>query len=295
MDKITAPLISRQHFKSCKNALLVLAFCSAAAVAAPRHLAVPGGIALVKVPESTLSAHYLDDRVMLTKINDEYLAIVGIPLTAQPGQQELKIRLANEEERGVQFNVEQKEYPTQSITIKDTGKVDLSPKNEERVAKEHAEIKAFKRTFNVIATPDIDFAAPADGPLSSTFGSRRIFNGKPRAPHVGLDFAVPAGAPIKSAAAGTVLAATDYFFNGRTVFVDHGQGLISMYCHLEQIDVRPGQTLSRGDSIGTAGSTGRASGPHLHWSVILNSTMVDPALFLPTETDAPKESSPASP
>jgi murein DD-endopeptidase MepM/ murein hydrolase activator NlpD len=151
------------------------------------------------------------------------------------------------------------------------------------VAGELAAINTLKRRFTPLPAPDLDFVAPADGRLSGRFGARRVFNGRPRAPHVGLDFAVPRGTPIVSAGAGTVLATADYFFNGKTVFVDHGQGLISMYCHLDQIEVAAGQPLQRGERLGRAGSTGRASGPHLHWSVILNGAMVDPELLLPEQ------------
>ena len=107
-----------------------------------------------------------------------------------------------------------------------------------------------------------------------------MFNGEPRAPHSGLDLAVARGTPIGASAGGRVLAVDDYFFNGRTVFVDHGNGLISMYCHLERIDVHAGDAVRRGQPLGLAGMSGRASGPHLHWSVILNGALVDPELFV---------------
>ena len=116
--------------------------------------------------------------------------------------------------------------------------------------------------------------------LFSRFGLRRFFNGEARAPHSGLDVAVPRGTPVGSVAPGKVLAVDDYFFNGKTVFVDHGSGLLSMVCHLDRIDVRPGDSVTRGQLLGLSGMTGRASGPHVHWSVVLNGVMVDPALFL---------------
>jgi len=127
---------------------------------------------------------------------------------------------------------------------------------------------------------EINFLLPAEGRLARRFGLRRIFNGEPRSPHSGLDVAVPRGTPIKASAQGRVLADDDYFFNGNTVFVDHGNGLISMYCHLDRIDVQAGDAVAQGQRIGLSGMTGRASGPHLHWSVVLNGVMVDPELFL---------------
>jgi murein DD-endopeptidase MepM/ murein hydrolase activator NlpD len=109
---------------------------------------------------------------------------------------------------------------------------------------------------------------------------RRFFNGEPRSAHAGFDIAVARGATVKANAQGQVLAVDDYFFNGKTVFVDHGNGLISMYCHLDSTAVQPGETVSKGQRIGAAGMTGRATGPHLHWSVILNGAMVNPELFV---------------
>ncbi len=132
-----------------------------------------------------------------------------------------------------------------------------------------------KRHFSA-DMPHTDFALPASGPLSSRFGLRRIFNGQPRNPHAGLDVAVGTGAPVRAPAAGVVANTGDYFFNGNTVFVDHGQGLITAYMHLSRIDVRAGQTVKKGETLGAVGATGRVTGPHLHWAVILNDTPVDP-------------------
>ena len=107
-----------------------------------------------------------------------------------------------------------------------------------------------------------------------------FFNEQPRNPHTGLDIAASTGTPITAASSGIVINTGDYFFNGKTVFIDHGQGLITMYCHLSSIDVLEGQEISQGEMLGKVGMTGRVTGPHLHWSVILNNTMVDPTLFI---------------
>ena len=126
------------------------------------------------------------------------------------------------------------------------------------------------------------FDRPVPGRQSSPFGVRRFFNGEERNPHSGLDFAASTGTPIKAPAAGKVILVGDYFFNGKTVFVDHGQGLISMFCHLSAIDVAVGQEIPRGGVLGKVGSTGRATGPHLHWNVSLNGSRIDPAIFIGT-------------
>jgi murein DD-endopeptidase MepM/ murein hydrolase activator NlpD len=259
---------------ACALGTALLAVDSLAAL--PRHSPVPGGIAVLELPPMTSSARFRGQAVMVVNEGGTRYAIVGLPLDTTPGTQAIDTAVGR-----IAFEVEDKTYPTQHVRIKDKGKVDLSEQNLARVEREHAEIAAVKKQFTPLADPDLDFIAPADGPKSGRFGVRRIFNGQPRAPHVGLDFSVPKGAPIRSAAAGSVLATADYFFNGKTVYVDHGQGLITMYCHLDRIEVEPGHPVLKGERLGAAGATGRASGPHLHWSVILNGAMVDPELFLP--------------
>ena len=125
-------------------------------------------------------------------------------------------------------------------------------------------------------------AAVAVGPVagSRSFGLRRVLNGEPHAPHAGLDVAVPSGTPVRAAAAGTVINTGHYFYAGNSVFVDHGQGLITIYLHLSHIDVKAGDTVERGANLGAVGATGLVTGPHLHWGVLLNGDYVDPGLFL---------------
>jgi murein DD-endopeptidase MepM/ murein hydrolase activator NlpD len=123
---------------------------------------------------------------------------------------------------------------------------------------------------------------PAQGRLSSRYGVRRVLNGQPRAPHAGLDVAIATGTPIVAPSDAVVLDAGDYYFCGRTLFLDHGNGLHTLYCHLSEVEVKAGEKIRRGQRIGLSGGTGRATGPHLHWSVYLNGESVDPALFVPT-------------
>lgn len=257
--------------------------CSCAQ-ALPSASNVPGGIALVPLgtvldsPDAP-QAWFSDHPVWVTAEDGRWIAVVGVPLDTPAGTHALTVR-ANGSERRAPFDIRDKRYAEQRITLKDTSKVTLSPEDEQRAVAEIERIQALKRHWRSNPGTDADFVQPAEGRLASRFGLRRIFNGQPRAPHSGLDIAVPRGAPISAPAAGRVLAVDDYFFNGKTVFVDHGNGLLSMYCHLDRIDVKPGDAIRRGQTLGLAGATGRASGPHLHWSVVLNGAMVDPELFL---------------
>jgi murein DD-endopeptidase MepM/ murein hydrolase activator NlpD len=216
----------------------------------------------------------------------QWVGVVGLALDTSPRRRtqlrvEEKDRRLNRENRVTcSFRVDHKDYPEQRITLKDSSKVQLSVGDLARVEGEIAAIQAIKRHWRDADDTDTDFVLPATGRLTGRFGVRRFFNGEARSPHAGFDIASPRGGVVKSSAHGIVLATGDYFFNGQTVFVDHGNGLISMYCHLERIDVQPGETVGKGQRLGLSGMSGRATGPHLHWSVILNGAMVDPQLFV---------------
>ena len=238
---------------------------------------VPGGVAVIELGTGAQApkASYDGKPVMVIKEQDTWRAIVGIPLTVKPGTQRI-----SSGGRDVSFAVGSKKYPEQHITLKNKRQVNPDPADIKRIDNELAiQIKAY-RTFSPNTPSNLLLDKPVNGPLSSEFGVRRFFNGEERNPHAGLDFAVPAGTPIKTPAAGKVILIGNYFFNGNTVFVDHGQGFISMFCHMSKIDTRVGQQLARGDVVGKVGSTGRATGPHMHWNVSLNDARVDPAIFI---------------
>jgi hypothetical protein len=264
---------------------------SAYALELPRPSAVPGGVAVVPLDykgEHPPRVYYLNRRVMVTQIEGRWTAIVGIPLTARPGPQTLEIRedLARVKDPAdppltVSFDIHDKTYPTQRITLKDRRMVEPSAEDLRRILRESARIGEAFAHWSDYALPQWPFDQPVPGAKSSSFGMRRIFNGQPRAPHSGMDIAAPPGTPVKAPADGQVINAGNYYFNGKTVFLDHGEGVVTMYCHLSSIRVHEGQTVHRGDVIGEVGMTGRVTGPHLHWSVSLNDARVDPALFLP--------------
>ena len=270
----------------------LVAFMPGTGQALPKAEPVPGGVALIRLGE--ISAHptaprawFGERQVLVASDAGQWVAVVGLPLDLKTGSQELLIG-EGATQKALRFEVDDKRYPEQRITLKDSSKVNLAPADEERATREIAAIQQLKRHWRDAADTETAFQLPAEGRLASRFGLRRIFNGEARAPHSGLDVAVPRGRPIKAAAQGKILATGDYFFNGKTVFIDHGNGLISMYCHLDRIDVQSGDQVTQGQRVGLAGSTGRSSGPHLHWSVVLNGTMVDPELFLVAEQKAKK-------
>lgn len=262
--------------------------------ALPQHSPVPGGVAVIDLgpaSQPTPTARWGEQALAVVQEKGRWYALLGIPLDTLPGEMEISVFFGSTaasitgpavSPSGATIktvSVRIKNYPEQRLTIKDKRKVEPNPEDLARIERERETTEAVKRRFSPPA-PATDFALPASGPLSSRFGLRRIFNGLPRNPHAGLDVAVGTGAPIKAPAAGVVANTGDYFFNGNTVFIDHGQGLISAYMHLSRIDVRHGQPVKKGEIIGAVGATGRVTGPHLHWAVILNNTPVDPELFL---------------
>ncbi len=277
-------------------ALPLAALLAGEALALPRHSAVPGGAAVVDLSHQQKNTQapgqwsYEGTPVLVLQDGARRVAIVGIPLTATPGEHHLR---AMNGDASVSFQVTAKDYPEQRLTIGDQRKVDPLPEDTQRIEAERERMDRAIATFSPPPTTFHDFLKPAEGPLSSAFGLRRFFNDQPRNPHAGLDIAAAAGSPIRAPAEGTVLLTGDFFFSGNTVFLDHGGGLLSSYAHLSRITVREGQRLAAGDTLGAVGATGRATGPHLHWTVYLNRTRVDPALFLPAP--APPAAIPAPP
>ena len=262
--------------------ILFVALASAAhAGDLPRESRVPGGIALVEIPGGDLAPTALIDtrRAAVIRHDDRWLAIVGIPLSTQPGAQTLKVATA----KGtvdVPFQVIDKSYRTQHLTIKNERQVNPKPEDLKRIEAERERSDVALSKFTTGGTPVFALQSPVEGQRSDSYGSRRYFNEQPRSPHSGMDIAAAKGTPIRSPASGTVVEAGNFFFNGNTLFIDHGYGLVTMYCHLEEIKVKVGDQLAAGDLLGTVGATGRVTGPHLHWGVALNRAMVDPALFL---------------
>ncbi|WP_169045588.1 M23 family metallopeptidase [Aeromonas salmonicida] len=241
---------------------------------------VPGGVAVVPLgngPQAPTTVRYQDKPVLVVREDGQrWIAIVGIPLKTPQGTQQLMVN----DGRTLSFTVTPKHYREQHIKLKNSRQVNPLAEDMVRINRELAEQTQAYQTFSPTQPSNLLFDKPVKGPLSSPFGLRRFFNGEERNPHSGLDFAVGAGTPIKAPAAGKVILIGNYFFNGNTVFVDHGQGLISMFCHMSKVDVKLGQSLPRGGIVGRVGATGRATGPHMHWNVSLNDTRVDPAIFI---------------
>ena len=264
--------------------LTIYSTVSHGAVALPKNNPVPGGVAIVPLGVNSISVPqvtYKNNRVMVARDNsgeNQWLAVVGIPLAATPGKHEISVE-SNPKQLKVSFTVKKKKYKTQHLTIKNKRKVNPNEKDLERIGEEKKKIVVSLKTWRDTNEVNTNFVVPVQGHLSSPFGLRRFFNKQPRKPHSGIDIAAPEGTPIVSPADGVVVDTGDYFFNGNSVFIDHGQGLVTMYCHMSKIEVTTGQKVTQGQQIGAIGKTGRVTGPHLHWAVSLNDARVDPGLF----------------
>lgn len=261
----------------------------------PKDERVPGGVAVVPLavqekrhPPKVL---FLDQRVAVVKNSDTHsskekpwVAIVGIPISQSPGNGDLTIddgKIVSHQE----FSVVDKSYPTEYLEFQSKGGPTQAPdpvaaaKLEKRLAEEK-KILDEAYTSWISGTPSFALAWPLTGRISGVYGARRVINGKPRKPHTGIDIAAPQGTPVRASAKGKVINIGEYYFTGKTIVVDHGDGFKTLYCHLHDIKVKDGQKVRKGEVIGTVGKTGRATGPHLHFGVSLNNQRVSPELFL---------------
>lgn len=243
------------------------------------HHAIPGGIVSITLDQSGATAPTVlfqnKSAMTIQNAQGEWIAVIGVPL-----DQSSPIELAVNDKK-ISLPINDFPYEEQHIEIKEKRKVNPQKNDMTRISHEYNQMTPVYKSFNDgLANNWNSMLKPVDGPYSSAFGLKRFFNGQARKPHSGIDIAAPEGAPIKAPADGTIALTGDFFFNGNSVFIDHGQGLISMMCHLSRIDVKEGDVIKQGDLIGAVGKTGRATGPHLHWTVSLNNARVNPKLLL---------------
>jgi len=258
--------------------LFTLLLVFAGTIAAADDLAWPGGLAWVDLGPAVGEAPVVEfngKRVLVVNDNGEWRAVVGVPLSAKVGR--ASVTLADG--TALSFDVNDHAYPEEHLKVAQSY-VSLSEENLARYQRERKVIDAALNSWRDVPLAEVALNSPVEGPRSSSFGKRRFFNDEPRNPHTGMDIAVPEGTPIAAPRGGVITATGDFYFNGNTVFIDHGQGLVTMYCHLSEIGVAEGQEVGAGDTIGLVGKTGRVTGAHLHFGSYLNGNAVDPALLL---------------
>lgn len=213
-----------------------------------------------------------------------YAALVGFDMELAAGRQAWRIEIREPGRRArAQSGTVQlvgREFPVQRLTLP-APMVDLDPETERRAVAEGQTLRSLYRTITPERLWRGPFARPFQGGEPGTgFGSRRIINGQPRAPHSGTDYAASRGTPVAAVNDGRVALVAEYFFQGRLVVVDHGLGLYTLYFHFDETRVEIGERVVRGQLLGTVGSTGRATGPHLHFGVQVGTARIDPERLL---------------
>ena len=172
--------------------------------------------------------------------------------------------------------IKQKDFGESRINIENNSMVNLSKEDSERVFKESKIIQKALNSFSRFLEPDLNFINPVEGIISSRYGKKRFINDQPKSPHLSLDIAAAEGTKILSPSKGKVILIGDFFYAGNYIIIDHGFGLISSYSHLSSVTVEENDFIEKGQKIGEVGSTGRVTGPHLHWTVYLNKVRINP-------------------
>lgn len=266
--------------------ILLTFFLSSSIHALPEQALVPGGIALLELPDykQDTKVYFDDKRIAVFPHKDSWVAMAGIGLSSKPGDYEFSIRRADGLSLNTKVTVKYKKYDEQHLTIKNKRKVNPNKEDNERIAAERLRKAKARKQYSEVQA-NVDFIWPVTGRISSIFGLRRFFNEQERRPHSGLDIAADEGTPVMATADGTVIDTGDFFFSGNMIYLDHGQGIISLYAHLSKISVKPGDVVKQGDIIGNVGQTGRVTGPHLHFAVYANQTLIDPLYMLPQNSN----------
>jgi hypothetical protein len=288
--------------------LVPLLFCLpslawAASTAFPLDDAVPGGVAVVALPAAEMTPHveFSGQKVMVVKHESHWYALVGLSLDTVPGAKILDVDVPGSTDIHVGFTVMPKAYAVQSLTIANPEMVNPTPEQLKRIDREQLHLAKVTGTFRDTRKPGLSFLWPVKGPETSTFGLKRVLNGEAKSPHSGIDIAAPTGTAVDAPADARVADVGNYYFCGKTLTLDMGQGLFSVYCHLSRIKVSPGQMVKQGQLVAKIGATGRTTGPNLHWTVRLNEVPVDPHVFLgtngptsPPTTPPPSATAPAA-
>ncbi len=237
------------------------------------HLKQGGLVAFRATPKSTVKV----DGIKLREFNGKYF--VGFGRDAQP-ESIVEITYPDGNIEKYNLQIEPQKYDIQYINKVDDAKANPNPKNTKIIEKEAFAIGK-TRVLAKHPCPDVlQFIRPADGIVSGVFGSQRVYNGVPGRPHSGVDFAQPEGAPAYAPEAGKIIYVEDMFLTGKTMVIDHGCGITSTFMHLSKANVKTGDVVERGQIIARIGSTGLATGPHLHWSLNLRQVRLDPLLVL---------------
>jgi murein DD-endopeptidase MepM/ murein hydrolase activator NlpD len=258
-------------------------------LSAPVHSPWPGGVGVIRISGDGRPTVMVNDKpALVIESADEWIAVIGIPLEQDSGSPlVVSVTRTGAEPEQIAIELREAEYRVQRLTV-DSKYVEPDQASLDRIFAERKVIDSALTHWRAAAIADVELRPPVPGTRNSSFGSRRIFNDQPRSPHKGMDIAATTGTPILAPLDGIVSATGDFYFNGNTVILDHGQGFITLFCHLSAIDVQEGQEIAAGELLGKVGATGRVTGAHLHFATYLNGTAVDPALLISADQPASK-------
>jgi len=213
----------------------------------------------------------------------EPFGLFGLDLGLEPGPQAVSLTVRYDDGRTetakASITVGPREFPQKKLTV--AAKYVTPPREvEERIQRESELLGMIYGLETPQWLGEGPFIIPHEGKMAANFGERRVYNNVPRSSHAGVDIAAPAGAPVRAANSGRVVLSRDLYFSGKTVIIDHGLGLLTVYGHFSELRVKRGEDVEKGGVIGLAGSTGRSTGPHLHWSARLRQSRVRPAALV---------------
>ncbi len=249
----------------------------------------PGEMILISIKGSMrikdVQIRFLDQRYQVGKSSSDshFLSFIGLDLDLKPGSYPMKISL---QDTDGQWETLEKDIPVLSKTFPERSLwvpqkyVTPPPQVQERIKREEEILRSLYGIFTPQWLGEEEFLMPTPGKTTADFGERRTYNNRPRSPHSGVDISAPAGTTVRASNSGRVVLASNLYFSGNTVIIDHGLGLFTQYLHFSKIKVRRGQMVNKGDVIGEVGATGRVTGPHLHWGVKISGSRVDPFSLL---------------
>ena len=247
----------------------------------PYHAPYPGGIVNIKLNdkksqdiEEIYALNGKDPTLCITNDQDIHL-LLPIPLDYKKNKIIVQIGRAE-----LSIPIEDKKYRESRINIKDENYVNPSKKSLKRIRSESIKLEKTKKIMSPSTRKNYEMLVPVEGLVSSEFGVNRFINDLPKNRHTGMDIAAPKGTVIRAPLGGIVLINENFFYRGNVIFLDHGNGLITSYSHLDKSYIKNGEVVSTGQSIGVVGKTGRVTGPHLHWEITLQGVPIDPELFL---------------
>jgi biotin carboxyl carrier protein len=263
--------------------LFFIFLVSVVAIELPKHTPYPGGVVVLALEEKNRNFEpkvtHKSKRVLNVYKDGRWYALIGISLHEKTKIIRVHISYHDGSDSIKSVKLQDIEYKKQYITLKTNKHVSLSKKNLNRHYKEKKESTKALNNYKLTSIDDLNMIKPVDSKLKGDFGKRRYFNNQPRKPHSGIDLSAPKGTAVLAPLDGKIVIAKEFFFSGNVIYLDHGKGLVSMYAHLSKFDVKDGDIVKKGQKIAEVGSTGRVTGPHLHFGVALNGNMVNPELF----------------